>query len=200
MVVQQKLTGKAQAVVSALSDEDADDYEAVKEAVLLAYELVPEAYRQKFRGYRRSSGQSYVEFQREKEILFDRWVRSLKVDLSYESLRELVLMEEFKKSTPPEVRTYLEDQKVREVRSAELTHKVKPGSPPSQRRHSNPGSPIMRRWQSSYNEGGNRPQGDARKSPPSSPGFRRREREVTCFHCGEKRTHQTGMLAVERAN
>ena len=34
MVVQQKLTGKAHAVVSALSDEDADDYEAVKEAVL----------------------------------------------------------------------------------------------------------------------------------------------------------------------
>ena len=69
-------------------------------------------------------------------------------------------MEEFKKSTPPEVRTYLEDQKVREVRSAavaadryELTHKVKPGSPQSQRRHSNPGSPSMRRWQSSYNEG-----------------------------------------------
>ena len=60
MVVQQRLTGKAHAVISALSDEDADDYEAVKEAVLLAYELVPEAYRQKFRGYRRSSGQTYV--------------------------------------------------------------------------------------------------------------------------------------------
>ena len=86
MVVQQKLTGKAHAVVSALYDEDADDYESVKEVVLLAYELVPEAYRQKLRGYRRSSGQSYVEFQREKEIIFDRWVRSLKVDLTYESL------------------------------------------------------------------------------------------------------------------
>ena len=30
-------------------------------------------------------------------------------------------MEEFKKSTPPEVRTYLEHQKVREVRSAAVT-------------------------------------------------------------------------------
>ena len=194
MVVQQKLTGKAHAVVSALSDEDADDYEAVKEAVLLAYELVPEAYRQKFQGYRRSSGQTHVEFQREKEILFDRWVRSLKVDLTYESPREVVLMEELKKSTPPEVRTYLEDQKVCAVRIAavtvdsyELTHKVKSESPPSQRRHSNPSSPSMRRWQGSYNEGGNRPQGDRRKSPPNSPGFivRRREREVTCFHCGK---------------
>ena len=48
MEVQQRLTGKAHAVVSALSDEDADDYGAVNEAVLLTYELVPEAYRQKF--------------------------------------------------------------------------------------------------------------------------------------------------------
>ncbi|XP_071502498.1 uncharacterized protein [Diadema antillarum] len=53
MIVQQKLTGKAHSVVSALSDEEANDYDTVKEAVLLAYQLVPEAYRQKFRGYRR---------------------------------------------------------------------------------------------------------------------------------------------------
>ena len=100
-----RATGKAHAVVSALSDEDADDYEAVTEAVLLTYELVPEAYRQKFWDYRRSSGQSYVEFQREREILFDRWVRSLKEDLMCESLRELVLMGEFKKATPPDLWT-----------------------------------------------------------------------------------------------
>ncbi|XP_072171558.1 uncharacterized protein [Diadema setosum] len=130
MIVQQKLTGKAHSVVSALSDGEANDYDTVKEAVLLAYQLVPEAYRQKFRGYRRGSRQTYVEFQREKEIMFDRWVRSMKVDLTYENLREIVLMEEFKKSTPPDLRTYLEDRRVHDVKSAavtadqyELTHK-----------------------------------------------------------------------------
>ncbi|XP_071504452.1 uncharacterized protein [Diadema antillarum] len=55
MIVHQKLTGKAQSVVSALSDEEANSYDTVKEAVLLAYQLVPEAYRQKFRGYRRDT-------------------------------------------------------------------------------------------------------------------------------------------------
>ena len=75
-----RATGKAHAVVSALSDEDADDY-------------------------RRSSGQSYEEFQREREIIFDRWVRSLKEDLMCESLRELVLMGEIKKATPPDLWT-----------------------------------------------------------------------------------------------
>ena len=114
MVVQQRLTGKAHAVVSALSDEDADDYEAVKEAVLLAYELVPEAYRQKLLDYRRSSEQSYVKFQREREILFNRWIRSRKEDPMRESLRELVLMEVFKKATPPDLWTYVDDHKVGE--------------------------------------------------------------------------------------
>ena len=191
MVVQQKLTGKAHAVVSALSDEDADDYEADKEAVLLAYESVPEAYRQKFRGYRRSSGQSYVEFQREKEILVDRWVRSLKVDLTYESLRELVLMEEFKKATPPELRTNLDDHKVGEVKSAavmadqfELTHKGNTKSPPGKRKFEPPKNAIAPKWHGGHSDRVDKPKSDSQKDRPKSPRFQ--HREVTCFFCGEK--------------
>ena len=129
-----------------------NDYWRVKEAVLRVYELILEAYRQKFSNHRRVSGQTHIE----KEILFNRWFRSMKLDFTHEKLKEVVFMEEFKKSTPPEVKTYLEDQKVREIRSAavtadsyELTHKVKPGSPPSQRKYSNTSSPSMRRWQGS---------------------------------------------------
>ena len=47
--LQCKLTGKAQEILAALSLEDSLSYEAIKTAVLRAYELVPEAYRQKFR-------------------------------------------------------------------------------------------------------------------------------------------------------
>ena len=187
MVVQQKLTGKAHAVVSALSDEDADDYEAVKEAVLLAYKLVPEAYRQKFRAYRRSSEQSYVEFQREKEILVDRWVRSLKVDLTYESLRELVLMEEFKKAIPPDLRTYLDDHKVGEVKSAavtadqfELTHKGNTKSPPGKRTFEPPKNPNVQKWHGGHSNRVDKPKSDSQKDRPKSPRFQ--HREVTCFY------------------
>ncbi|KAJ8369725.1 hypothetical protein SKAU_G00097530 [Synaphobranchus kaupii] len=48
------------------------DYEVVKAAILRAYELVPEAYRQKFRGFRKSDSQTFVEFAREKERMW-RW-------------------------------------------------------------------------------------------------------------------------------
>lgn len=48
-------------VVSALSAEDSFDYDKVEAAVMQAYELVPEAYRQKFRAHRKSAAQTYVE-------------------------------------------------------------------------------------------------------------------------------------------
>ena len=47
-------------------------YEVVKAVVLKAYELVPEAYRQKFRSTTKRENQTYVEFAREKETLFNK--------------------------------------------------------------------------------------------------------------------------------
>ena len=41
----------AQEIYGSLSVEQSSNYEHVKEAILKAYELVPEAYRQKFRNY-----------------------------------------------------------------------------------------------------------------------------------------------------
>lgn len=66
MTLQCVFTGKAQEAYSSLTLEDAADYEKVKQAVLRVYSLVPEAYRQKFRGYQKSEGTTYVEFIREK--------------------------------------------------------------------------------------------------------------------------------------
>ncbi|KAJ8021639.1 hypothetical protein HOLleu_38900 [Holothuria leucospilota] len=46
ILIQSNFTGKAQEVYSTLSIEDSMDYDKVKKAILQAYELVPEAYRQ----------------------------------------------------------------------------------------------------------------------------------------------------------
>lgn len=51
-------TGKAQEAYSALSSEDCKDYSAVKSAILKAYELVPEAFRQHFRNWRKTGKQT----------------------------------------------------------------------------------------------------------------------------------------------
>lgn len=49
LLLQCKPQGKAQEVVAALSIEDGINYEIIKTTILQVYELVPEAYRQKFR-------------------------------------------------------------------------------------------------------------------------------------------------------
>ena len=49
------------------------EYEAVKMAVLKNFELVPEAYRQKFWDKKKEDGLSYAEFLRDKEGLLDKW-------------------------------------------------------------------------------------------------------------------------------
>ena len=76
LLLQSVLTGKAQEVYSALPIEQSSDYKLVKAAILRAYEQVPEAYRQKFRNTNKQDRQSYIEFSREKETLFDRWCSS----------------------------------------------------------------------------------------------------------------------------
>lgn len=68
LLLQCKLTGKAQDVCATLSVEDSVNYEVVKAAILRTYELVPEAYRQQFRSHKKNSSQTFVEFAREKGI------------------------------------------------------------------------------------------------------------------------------------
>ncbi|KAJ8035253.1 hypothetical protein HOLleu_22418 [Holothuria leucospilota] len=98
ILIQSNFTGKAQEVYSALSIEDSMDYDKVKKAILQAYELVPEAYRQKFRKYRKADTQTYVEFAYQKERHFDRWCASKKVS-TFDTLRQLMLVEEFKRTS-----------------------------------------------------------------------------------------------------
>ena len=129
MLFQSSLFGKAREVFTQLSVEQSSDYEAVKGAILKAYELVPEAYRQKFRNLSKKDGQTFVEFAREKEQIFDRWLLSMEVK-DFERLRQLVLVEEFKNCVYSEVRTFIEEQKAKDLEKAAvladeyyLTHK-----------------------------------------------------------------------------
>lgn len=65
-MLQSVLTGKAAEVYSALGRTESSDYEHVMSVILRTYELVPEAYRQKLRKYKKFDNQTIVEFSREK--------------------------------------------------------------------------------------------------------------------------------------
>ena len=53
LLLQSVVIGKAREIYTQLSLEQSSDYDKVKELILKAYELVPEAYRQKFRNCRK---------------------------------------------------------------------------------------------------------------------------------------------------
>ena len=129
-LLQSVLIGKAAEVYSALSLAESSDYDKVKDTILKAYQLVPEAYRQRFRKYKKFENQTYVEFAREKEDLFDQWFRSKKIPDSYDNLRQLILIEEFKECVHQDLRSHLEDKNVKTLEDAAvlsdtytLTHK-----------------------------------------------------------------------------
>jgi len=111
LLLQSVLVGKAREVYSTMSIEQSSQYDLVKKAILKAYELVPEAYRQNFRNYKKGDKQTYTEFAREKEALLDRWCASKEVADDFQKLRQLVLVEEFKACVPANIKTYIDEQK-----------------------------------------------------------------------------------------
>jgi len=72
----------------------------------------------KFHNSTKEENQTYVEFARVKERLFDRWCASQSINGEYLRLRELLLIEEFKSYLPPEVKTCLDEHKVDIIRRA----------------------------------------------------------------------------------
>lgn len=71
-----------------------------------------------------------MEFAREKGTLFDKWCVSAKAE-NFQMLRELLLLEDFKKTLPDRLVVYLNEQKVKTLSDAAvladefvLTHKV----------------------------------------------------------------------------
>ena len=67
LLLQSSIVGKAREVYSALSIDDSAQYDVIKSAILKAYKLVPEAYKQMFQSVTKIDNQTHVEFARIKE-------------------------------------------------------------------------------------------------------------------------------------
>ena len=188
LLLQSVLVGKAQEIYGSLSVEQSSNYEHVKEAILKAYELVPEAYRQKFRNYLKYDSKTHVEFAREKENLFNRWCHSKEIGQDFKKLKQMVLLEEFKDKVRPDIRSHLDEQKVEELEKAAimaddyaLTHKMSSKSAnPQQKRYHGSGNRenISRNMDDRKRQGKSSENvGLVSKVEPLKP--------ISCGHCGK---------------
>ena len=117
-LLQHVLVGKALEVYNQLDVEGSEKFENVKEAILNAYEKVPEAYRRKFRSRRKTFSQTYVEFAHAKQRSFDQWCHAMNVQKDYEKLRQIVLIEELKNNLNVNLRMYIDERRPKDINEA----------------------------------------------------------------------------------
>ncbi|VDH92819.1 Hypothetical predicted protein [Mytilus galloprovincialis] len=95
-MLQSVFEGKAAEIYSALPSEKSSDYDTF-------------------------DSQTYVEFAREKEDLFDKWLTSKKTDNNFDNLRQLMLLEEFKQCVHLDLKTHLDDKTVESIHDAVIS-------------------------------------------------------------------------------
>ena len=181
LLLQSVLVGKAQEIYGSLSVEQSSNYEHVNEAILKAYELVPEAYRQKFRNYLKYDSKTHVEFVKEKENLFNRWCHSKEIGQDFKKLKQIVLLEEFKDKVRPDIRSHLDEQKAVMADDYALTHKMssKSGNPQQKSYHGSGNRENISRNMDDRKRQGKSTEnvGLVSKVEPLKP--------ISCGHCGK---------------
>lgn len=83
----------------ALAPAERKKYNSVKQTVLKYYELVPEAYRQRFRNWRKGEKQTNTEVARDLSSFFNRWLAAEGVE-TFNALQDLLILEQFKNILP----------------------------------------------------------------------------------------------------
>ena len=195
ILLQSALKGKASETYTALSPEQTSDYQFVKESILKAYQLIPEAYRQKFRNYKKESDKTHVEFGREKERLLDRWCDSEEIKKDYERIRQMFLLEEFKNCVHPAIKNYITEQKANTLSKAAemadeyyLSHKqlLQKGSP--QQTFQRPFHSNKNRFEgsSSFNKTTDSKPTDTKSSFQKTQWNSSQDHRPTCFYCRKK--------------
>ncbi|KAK4319615.1 hypothetical protein Pmani_009471 [Petrolisthes manimaculis] len=117
VLVQTKFVGRARQVFVGLDGQDSMNYDIVKTTVLTAYDQVTEKYRQQFRNYQKTNYMTYVEYAEDSQRFLNKWLHSRQVT-TFESLKELLLMEQFMLKSSPEIRVYLEERECTNVKAA----------------------------------------------------------------------------------
>ncbi|XP_063863059.1 uncharacterized protein LOC135102162 [Scylla paramamosain] len=100
-----------------LSDQEAIDYEVVKEAVLGPIRPCPEVYRERFRRTTKRPGDTYLGMAREVILKLDRWLKAEEAT-TLEEVKGVIQMEQFMSQMPLSVRCELASHDVKDVMEA----------------------------------------------------------------------------------
>ena len=109
------LTGKAREAFTRMPVEDTGDYSKLKNAILMAYDLTPEAYRIRFRSVRKQKDETHQQYSVRVRTILERWLKGQNVN-DFANLQELLIKEQMLESYYPGLQIYLKDRKPKTVK------------------------------------------------------------------------------------
>ena len=110
-----QLVGKAQQAYAAMSPDEAQDYDQLKEAILLRYNINEESYRQKFRSTIKVQGEGNRELASRLRDLTDKWMQGCN---SVEDMKDRIVMEQLINTMPSQVRVWVKERKPKTSKEA----------------------------------------------------------------------------------
>ncbi|XP_072180111.1 uncharacterized protein [Diadema setosum] len=105
------LSGKALDTYARLSEEEAVDYETLKEALLKRYDLTSEGFRRKLRAAKPESGETASQFVQRMRGYIDKWLTLGGFQRSYDDVVEIMLIEQFHRSCSKELSMFVREHK-----------------------------------------------------------------------------------------
>ena len=109
------LTGKALEAFSRLREEDSVEYEKVKTAILVRYELTLEAYREKFRNAFQLHDESFREYTVRVEGFFRHWCEREDISVNFEKLFDLMMREKLLSGCDKDLKLWVQEHRPRNV-------------------------------------------------------------------------------------
>ena len=105
------LTGKALETYDSLTVEQQASYDDLKAALLRRFNLTEESFRRKFFTVRPEKSETPSQFTVQLSRTLDRWIDSTGIEKNYESVKDLLICEQFLKQCHSDLEAYLREGK-----------------------------------------------------------------------------------------
>jgi len=172
------LTGKARSAYVAMDVADAEDYDKVKEAILIKYEINAEIYRQRFCSSEILLDETPWELYVRLKDLFSKWVKPETCTIL--QMSELIILEQFMRMISPDMAVWIkEHDPATAEEAAKLAERYLAARRDAQRSF---GGRSQRGPSKSGGEGG---YAQGKVSFACKQGDRTNKQEVRCYYCGE---------------
>ena len=113
-----QLSGKAQQAYAAMDAAESSNYERVREAILLRYDIDQESYRQRFRMAKRKESETNRELTTRLQDLVKKWMKKCE---TITEVKDLIVMEQLVKTLPGDIGIFVvERQPKTTVEAAKL--------------------------------------------------------------------------------